>query len=771
MATALRDEPTLEHYTLDFRDAVRAYRDEFDPFFRGHIATEVFRGCPGAAPAMLRAEVIARALETLPIPIIDEALLAGIAIRRMRVHGGISDEEGWRRNALFPEDAGVPDDLDVPPEFTADYEWWRTEGAQFRRWHNQARAADPWIARFGIASPHGFSGGHTLPDHGILLGSGIAELRERLATQIAEASTDTAVEQFRAMDRCLVGLSTHIRRCGAAAAERAEAIDDSVLAGRLRAVAARCTRIATERPEGYAEALQLLYFSNFVDRIGNSGDASSFGRVDQILWPWYEQDLESGVLSTESAFELTCHFVIKVWGDQESRNVTVGGVQPDGGSDATNELSWELVRAMDVTDTVIDLSVRVHSDTPDEFLDLVAGVMRRHFGRPDVYNDDVTIPALVRAGVDLADARNYAPLGCVEVMIPGRSAGRTMCMGLNHLKILELVLNRGRCLVTGERVWHDVPGEYESYDALEREFLARIELVVSRGVDIIREDELCEPSIRPRPWLTVLSHGGLEDGRDLTAGQPKYDLVGVTMDGVADVANSLYAIDRLVFRENRLSLDELRSVLIDNWETHESLRAEVVHTFPRFGQDIAEVDSIAARVAEHYARRFDGRSTAYDGPFLPMIFGVTTGLLLGRGPKTGAGASGRRCGEVLSQSLQPSSTGRHGSPTEVLRSAAAVDNSAFPGGISNVQNFDPTLVQGEWGVRNIRNLIRGFFSLGGMELAMNFVSADQLREARERPDEYPYLMVRLFGMSARFVLLSPELQEEVIRRAEAAARG
>jgi formate C-acetyltransferase len=279
----------------------------------------------------------------------------------------------------------------------------------------------------------------------------------------------------------------------------------------------------------------------------------------------------------------------------------------------------------------------------------------------------------------------------------------------------------------------------------------------------------------------VLSRGGIESGVDMTAGQPQYDPVGVTLVGVADIVNSLYAVKRLVYEERtngprHLTLDELRTALSANWEggdgkgSYEALRQYVLHRFPRFGQDDPSLNALTRTEAAHYAACFEGHKTYYGGPFMPMIFGVATSILYGRAPKTGATPSGRKRGEMLAQSLQPCSAGAQGCATELLRACAAIDFYDYAGGISNVQECDPSLVQGEEGLDRLTDLIRGFFELGGMELSLNFLTEEQLRAAQHDPDRYRYLMVRVFGLSAQFVNLSPELQETIIERVAAASR-
>jgi formate C-acetyltransferase len=571
------------------------------------------------------------------------------------------------------------------------------------------------------------------------------------------------------MDRCLAGLSDHALLCADAAREAADRVSDLDLRDRLHHSADVCERLATAAPRTFHEALQLLHMSNLADILDTPGDASSYGRVDQLLLPFYEADVEQGQLTQEDVFDLVAHFLIKHWTNQDSNNMTVGGVTPKG-EDATNDLSTIFLEAMEATEMVSDISVRVHKGTPEAFLRTTARVVRRSFGRPSLFNDAVTIPALVRKGVALEDARDYAPLGCVEVMIPGRSSFRTMGMGLNLPKVLELVLNAGRCLVTGDLIWDDAPATFESYEALLAAYHRRIADIVDLGVTIICEDERLEPEVFPRPWLTVLSRGGLESGVDMTAGQPKYNPVGVTLDGLADLVNSLYAVKHLVFDKKRLTLAELREVLRDGWEGHEPLRQYVLNRLPRFGQDDPVINAIAREEAAYFAACFEDHRTFYGGRFWPMIFGVATSLLYGKSPKTGATPSGRKPGAMLAMSLQPSPAGPQGCTTAILQAAAAVDGLDYPGGISNVQECDPSLVAGASGLDRLIRLMQGFFDLGGVELSMNFTDEATLRAAQADPDRYRYLMVRVFGMSAQFVNLTPELQETVIERVAAVGR-
>jgi pyruvate-formate lyase len=759
---------SLDPYQEALRDRARRFEDDADPYLRGLVATEVYRDHSDWPVVLKRAEIIARTMERLEPVILPEERIVGPAYRRFQVHRGVSDEDTWRLHALYPEMHGFSEDLPAPEGVKQELRWWQDRPLRAGT-ANTVRMSNSWLSRYALASPTGFLHTHTLPDHGILLGTGIDVLRQHIAVCLAGSPTAAQRDQYLAMDRCLEGLAAQALRCAQAARCQADQVGDPWLRQRLATAARNCQAIAGQAPASFAQALQLLYLSNMVDRMDNHGDAASYGRIDQLLWPFYEADLRAGALTPDEAAALVCDMVIKCWSCQASFNMTIGGLAPEG-DDATNDLSYMFLRALETTEMAVDLSVRLHRHSPGEFVRTVARVLRLGLGRPGVYNDEVTIPALTRKGVALEDARDYAPLGCVEVMIPGRTPYRTMGMSMNLPKVLELTLNRGQCLVTGETVWDDVPAQFETWDGLLQEYRERVRQIIALGAEIIREDERIESTLLPRPWLTVLSRGGIKSGVDMTAGQPKYDAVGVTLDGIADIVNSLYVIKKLAYDEQRLPLDGLRDILRADWAGHEPLRQYVLQRLPRYGQDDPAISALAREEAAHYARCFESERTYYGGRFWPMIFGVSPSLLHHASPKTGATASGRRRGEMLAQSLQPSPAGPQGCTTALLRAVTEIDFSDFPGGISNVQECDPSLVQGEAGLDRLVDLLRGFFELGGMEISLNFLTEEQLRAAQADPERHRYLMVRVFGLSAQFIDLSPELQQTIIDRVAAASR-
>lgn len=749
-------------YIQRLKDRVFALEDEFKAWERGLVATEVCQNQPDLPAVIKRAKIIEGTLSRLSPIIFDEEWICGYVFRDYPVHSGVSSDSLWKFDVAFPELCGYRQSWPIEEHIKEKLRYWEGKSIVPK---NETLEQHSWIYRCGIASPQGTLGGHTLPDHGILLQNGIGKLSSIISRNLDKQTDKNKKDEFMAMKICLDALGAFCLKYAKALERRANHCDNEVLKERL-IIKAQCMKhISSEAPQTLLQALQLLFFSHFIDQLDCRGDASSFGRVDQLLYPFYQRDIEAGTLTRQSAFELVCHFIVKNWKPQASCNMTIGGLKPDG-SDAVNDVSYLFLEGMAQTNTVVDLSVRLHPSNPDAFYKATASLIRMGMGRPSVYNDEMAIRALTKTGVEIEDARNYAPLGCAEVMIPGLTSYRTMGLQLYTLKVLELVLNKGVCAVTGERIFDDIPDDFESYEELIKVYREKLEYVIHICLEASREDEKMEVTYHPRPWLTLLAHGGVEKGIDLTAELPKYQHCGKTLASVANTVNSLYCIKRLVFEEKKLSIPELRTILNNNWEGQEALRQYILNRLPRYGQDNAEVNEITKEEAAFYAHCLKKQKTHYGGQYWPMIFGLQ---YTGSAPKIGASACGRKAGDAVAATLQPTEDGARGSLFEVLSSVASIDYSDFAGGVSNVQDFDPSLFSGEDGLDRLVNVIKGFFAKGGMELGINFQSVDTLLDAKANPKKYAHLMVRLFGLSARFVTLSEQVQDAVIEKMRAAA--
>jgi len=380
----------------------------------------------------------------------------------------------------------------------------------------------------------------------------------------------------------------------------------------------------------------------------------------------------------------------------------------------------------------------------------------------------VTIPALIKGEVELQDARGYAPLGCAEVMIPGKSTFRTMGLNLKAVKLLELVMNGGVSLTSGKKVLENVPDTFPSFEALYGCYAKQYEIVVSAALEMIEDDEKNETNFHPRPWLTLLTHGGVEKGIEFANGLPKYNCQAKTHHSIANIANAMFVINRLVFEEKSFTFEEFRDILRSNWEGQEPLRQFILNKLPRFGQDNMEVDRFAKMEAKLFADTLRKHRSYYGGPYWPMIFGLQ---YQDKAEPIAASADGRKASDPLAVTLAPTQLGLRGAITEVLNSVTAIDFSDFCGGVSDVQDFDPNLFSGETGLENLMSVLRGFFQRGAMEIGPNFIDEETLLAAQKDPAQYTHVMVRLFGLSARFVTLSPQIQEAFIRKLRTAKSG
>ena len=379
----------LDCYSRKTKERVTALEDEFNPWDRARVSIRVFRDCPDMPTVTQFAAVIAGTLEELDTPVMDEALIQGYCFRDVPVHEGVSASSLWKLQCAFPELSNnlrrFFDSALVPEDFRREFRYWRE--------HPRSPMGDPTLREKHslllseeIVKPGGGGAfGHTLPDHGILMESGIDALLAQIGEKLCADITESQRAVYLSMQTCLEALSCYISRYAAALEKAAAAQTDPELQKRLDAQGSNMRVIAHKRPETFWQALQLLYFSHFMDQLDNKGDAASYGRADQILYPFYKADLDAGRLDRETGFMYLLHFALKNWKPQSSCNITVGGQTADG-KDAVNDVSMMFIEAMDAMSLAIDLTVRYHKNTSEEFFKAAARLARRGFGRPSFYS-------------------------------------------------------------------------------------------------------------------------------------------------------------------------------------------------------------------------------------------------------------------------------------------------------------------------------------------------------------------------------------------------
>ncbi len=595
---------------------------------------------------------------------------------------------------------------------------------------------------------------HHAPDYAALLRDGVGGLLARI-----DASPARAVF-LASMRRAVEGFSAFLHRW----AVRAEAAATGAYADLLRVQAAMLTRLAMEPPATLWEALQLLLLAHQAFQL-DERYAMAFGRLDQLLYPFYDADMRAGRFTDDEAQALLDHFIAKVAHPGDIQNICLGGMDADG-RDAVNPVSFMLLEAVKrIGKPGGNVTVRVHPGTSDRFLRKCAEVIRTGIGFPALYNDAVEIPALVAQGYPLAEARDYCFVGCIEAFIPGRM-GPWADGRFSLLRCVNLALHDGLDTVTGAQAGPHT-GEPATWESFYAAFLTHLRDGLAAhvaGLNAMLLDAEARADDLTSPLLSALTADCIARGLDVCAGGARYPgNHGVAGMGVGSTADALMAVKRYVYDEPRFTLPELRAMLAANFAGFPAER-RLLLSAPKYGNDDAEVDAIAVDVARAFGEEVLRYRTPRGGHYWGLMAANVQNVSAGR--EVGATPDGRRAFEPLSDAASPT-FGRdvHG-PTAVARSGAKLDYALAPGGNVINMKFHPTALAGEEGLAGLTALVRGCFALGGAQLQFNTTDRTLLREAMIHPEAHRDLVVRVSGFSAYFVSLEAAVQEDILARSE-----
>lgn len=524
-----------------------------------------------------------------------------------------------------------------------------------------------------------------------------------------------------------------------------------------------CQRVPAKPARDFYEALQSIWFGQLLLEAEDPPNAQSPGRLDQLLYPYYRQDIADGRLTNERVKELLTAFWFKMWEPYDVHDTVIGGLLPDG-SDATNELSYLILEVQEESQLNRQLSIRYHSAMPEDFLRKACDVVRQGIGVPQFFNDETLVPALVCAGLKKTDARNYAIIGCIETTIPGRADPRAVAHWSNLPECLEWALNDGVCLVSGETMGLPTgdPLTISSYEELFNRYSKQVAYEVQNAVRNQFEHERSQAEHYPMLILSTLTEDCVERALDITRGGARYNWSMYCAVGIPDVANSLYAIKKLVFEQGVIELSDLLEALRSNFEGYEVLRALLMNRVPKYGTDDDSVDRIACAVAEQYCQELAKHRDPRGGKLFPSFFSFLRCVKMGR--MVGALPEGRLSGEPLANNLCAWEGTNLRGPSALLKSAGKLPHIKAPGGTSILVDLTPSIVEPTDQVDPLLELIRTYFVLGGSHCEFTIVDSSVLKKAQLQPNRHRHITVRVAGYSARFVELSPELQSHIIER-------
>jgi pyruvate formate-lyase/glycerol dehydratase family glycyl radical enzyme len=624
--------------------------------------------------------------------------------------------------------------------------------------------------------------GHFLPGHAPLLKYGITRLIEKAERKMTDFSDNVSKITFlKSIIIICNAVKKFIQRFSNLATEIAQTEIDPARHKELSEIAQICQNISENPPKSFKEAIQLVYFNQLICGLEDGGFAVSVGRLDQDLYPFYLTDIKNGKISDEKVQYLIESFYLKLntlWnyvltkgvvaaeGPPITENLTIGGVDRDG-KDATNKLSYIMLDAYANLKTFQPtFSVRIHEKTPEDFL-YKLGESIKSGASIALFNDDIMIKSLVKLGFTLEDAREYAPIGCVEPQHPYKSFGSTNANQINLVKCLELALTNGIDLVT--RVDYGIKNnkEISSYEDLWDAFKNQTRFFIKKMVLTMDILDRTIAELNPQPFLSATTENCLETGNDVTQGGALYNFTGAQLIGLATVADSLAVIKKIVFEDKLLTLEELVQILKKNYrgtyksKTGSEWREIFINKVPKYGNDDDYVDQIAVDVVNFYCDEILKHKNFRQGRFNPGI--LSTAFHLAFGIFTGASADGRKSKEILSNGVSPTNGRDKNGPTAILNSVKKLEHGLVTNGDSLILSFHPNTLK----LEIFSPLIRTYFQPdGGFHIQFNVVGKETLCEAQKNPDEYRGLVVRIAGYSVIFTELSKIAQDEIIARTE-----
>ncbi len=624
--------------------------------------------------------------------------------------------------------------------------------------------------------------GHITVDYKKVLEQGYSGIRKDVEKKLRELD-GTAWDSFEKRDfyESLLRVIDAIVLFAGRHAEEAESLaavcEDAARKKELLEIARICRKVPEKPAETFYEALQSFWFVHLVLNLESNGYAISPGRFDQYIYPFYAKDLAKGHISPEKAQELlNCLWikfaeltVAKEGGTAKAsntyadfQNLNVGGLREDG-SDGVNDISYMCIQAqMDLLLPQPQLSCLVSTKSPQEFLLKACELARMGSGMPAIYNADELIVALLDKGKTLADARNGAINGCVE--ITGQGNDHMASSGyVNLSKCLNLALNNGISLTSGKQ-WGPETGNPEDFQSMEdiwKAFEIQIDAQVAlkHGYDNGARAAFAE--MCPVHCTSLVMNACVAKGKDYHKGGSRYNQPMMCGVGTGTVADSLAAIEYFVFTKKAFSLKEIVNAMKDNFNEHETLRNLLWNKAPKYGNDNQFADKHAVRLVRTFGEILKKYRNQENVPYAANMIPTTTHLPFGE--LTGATPDGRRATEPTAEGISPVQGKDTSGPTAVVQTMGKLDHASTAGSLLNMK-FTPKTLEGEEGIKKFAALIRTYFDMGGHHMQFNVVSRETLLDAQKHPESYRNLLIRVAGYSDYFVMLSKDVQDEVISR-------
>ncbi len=806
---------------------------------RARLLTESYKATEGEPVVMRKAKAFSHILHHLPIIIRDEELIVGsttLAPRGCQTYPEFSYE--WLEKEYDTVEHREADPFYISEETKRELKevnpyWKGKTTSELATSYMSPEALTAIEHNIFTPGNYFYNGvGHLTVQYWRVLKEGYKGIITEAARRLSECDPGDAdyATRSRFLEAVIISCQAAIdyaKRYAVLAREMAEKEADPKRKEELLQIASNCEWVPENGARTFHEACQSFWFVQQLLQIESSGHSISPGRFDQYMYPYYKKDLEEGKITREQAQELIDCIWVKLndlnkCRDAESakgfagyslfQNLIVGG-QDRNGQDVTNDLSFMCITASKhVFLPMPSLSIRVWNGSPQELLLHAAALTRTGIGLPAYYNDEIIIPALMNRGVTLEDAREYNIIGCVEPQCPGKTSGWHDAAFFNMCRPLELVFSNGVdkgkqiSIQTGDVEKMETFEEF--FDAYKKQMSYNISLLVNADNAI----DVAHATLCPLPFESCMVDDCLKRGKSVEEGGAVYNFTGPQGFGIANVANSLYAIKKLVYDEKKVTMAQYKKALAMNYgrgfdqqsasdlavgvirnlqaqgttvgenevaaviqsimnmeipaeekKQYDELLA-MIEEVPKFGNDIEEVDAFAREAAYTYTKPMEQYHNPRGGQFQAGLYPVSANVPLGA--QTGATPDGRLAHQPVADGVSPTAGTDVCGPTAACNSVAKLDHGIASNGTLFNMKFHPSALSGEEGLEKFIAMLRAYFDQKGMHMQFNVVDRNTLLDAQKHPEKYAHLVVRVAGYSALFTTLSRSLQDDIIRRTE-----
>ena len=793
---------TLTKRMKEFREEVLDEKPYIDAE-RAILATEAYKENLNQPRVMVRAKMLEKILDHMSIYIEDKSLLAG-------------NQATKNRNApIFPEYTMefVINELDQFEKRDGDV-FYITEKTkeQLREiapfWENnnlraRGEALLPEEVRvfmetgvFGMEGKLNAGDAHLAVNYERILKDGLRGYEKRVKEYKAtlDLTDPDSIDKYCFYNAVLIVLEAvrnFANRYSVLAKKLAEKELNQERKIELLEISRICSKVPYEPAETFREAVQSVWFIQLILQIESNGHSLSYGRFDQYMYPYYDRDIKNGTIKESEALELlTCLWIktltinkvrsqahtLSSAGSPMYQNVTIAGQTTDK-KDAVNDLSFLVLKSVAQTRlTQPNLTVRYHKNINKHFLDECVEVMRLGFGMPALNNDEIIIPSFMDWQVKEEDAYNYSAIGCVETAVPGKWGYR--CTGMSYInfpRMLLCTMNNGVDLTSNKRFTkgYGYFTEMESYEELLKAWdktireITRYSVIVENVIDKASERDV------PDILCSALTDDCIARGKTIKEGGAVYDFISGLQVGIANMADCLAAIKKLVYEEKKITRQELWDAILDDFSSPENKKIQemLIREAPKYGNDDDYVDQLIVEAYDSYIEEIEKYpNTRYNrGPIGGIRYAGTSSISanVGQGMSTMATPDGRNAFEPLAEGCSPAHNSDKNGPTAVFKSVSKLRTNKITGGVLLNQKMTPQMLSTEENRQKLELLIKTFFNrLHGYHVQYNIVSKETLIDAQKHPEKHKDLIVRVAGYSAFFNVLSKKTQDDIIGRTE-----